>query len=272
MLQRRPQGTALRAACLLTIALLAAGCDRSWDAYNEIQLGKPVPAQSILAEKGAEVEGGWGWDRHIIRRLPVLFGSRKVSVKTDKNGLAIAKTHLVAASINGLFFNVASCHMEQEILIPKAMQSDLAEGKMTQEAFLAWCEKSISNNPSDPRKLVDGHEWEGSTVDRLFVNTQIALGSVESHADGLSFIMKQAPGLFVGLEKKGFDRQFWRKPIFCSTSFRIWNPDGQRIRVESYAGAFNDPLFVVPIIINNITPDSEKEFIHSRDNSTLANE
>jgi len=257
-----------KAALLLTIALLVAGCDRSLDAYNGIPLGKPVPAESILAEEGVEVEGGWAWERQIIRRLPAWYGIRRVSVKTDENGKAIAKHHLTNTAVYGVLFINVSCQTQQESLIPDTMQANLAAGKMTHEELLTWWESVISKPPEDPRDLIDGHTWNPSTVDMiLFAPVVMAISATREPVRYRNSIIKNAPDLLEGLAKKGFDRTFWFLPEVGISSLRIWNPDGKRIRMESYTGLLSDPLFMMPMLLARVY-SSENEVFYTRGNAS----
>jgi hypothetical protein len=258
-----------KVSLLLAITLLAAGCDRAWDAYNEIQLGKPVPAESLLAEKGVNVEGGWAWDRQIIRRLPAMYGIRRISVKTDENGIAIAKHHLTNTAVHGVLFISVSCQTQQESLIPDAIQADIAAGKMTQKKFLTWWKNVLSKPPEDPRDLIDGHTWEPSTVDMiLFAPVAMALSATSEPVGHRNTIINYAPDLLEGLAKKGFDRTFWPRHEVGISSLRIWNPDGKRIRMESYTGLLSDPCFAMPMLLASTCYSSEKEIYYTTGNAS----
>ena len=94
----RPASTHLCA--LAAAALLAAGCDGAWQAYEQIQLGKPIPTGHVLLREGRVEDGGGGRARgtYEYSRWLIVSTLDGVSVFVDASGNVTAKRYVASAA------------------------------------------------------------------------------------------------------------------------------------------------------------------------------
>ena len=72
---------ALLAICAAVVSL--TGCEICWQAYQQIEIGKPLPTEHLLLRKGIAAKPGRGWGRYSVCPLLASYSAEVVSVLVD---------------------------------------------------------------------------------------------------------------------------------------------------------------------------------------------
>jgi hypothetical protein len=261
---------ALRALLTLVAAglsfLFCTGCDRGWQVYQEVELGKPLPEKSPLKLHWTDEDPNRTvaytrtvpdsklhvWNKLGFWPLPWSTSSCKVSALADANGLAIAKSYKAGLGVNYLVVKTPAQRSVAEIRVPESLLKPLAERKALHD----------SDDPeADPLlEYLDEIRAELSfTPDTPPAGMQIA-HIISSYGGFLmAFSMGGAHGALElsigevplkGISEEGFDRTFH---TVKGGSLRVQNLGGGRIRIETNLLRFYDPLDMAAFVYG--TPD-----------------
>lgn len=245
----------------LALAASMAGCDRGWQEFQRVELGKPVPADSLFRPQKPEdpnavpttapsadgpkrvvlVWSDWGtWP------VPMSVGWHAVGVKLDDEGRAIAKSYLACALSNYLLVKaVAMRHvMEQQVpptvlLEPEDEPEDAGivgtEDRRTLRRYILERETYGPSNGDHPDLLEYGR-WLGMSQETAYM-----LGM--SAGSGFFYLNQSIEHLpLKGITRQGYDRTF--RPV-CGGSIRLQNLGQGRIRVEMNLLRIYDPLMLM---------------------------
>jgi hypothetical protein len=100
----------------LLLFLFPPGCQGPWEAYQEIELGKPIPKESFLAEKGVRKGNTTTWMEPI--NIPLFFSGFSWTVTHEQNDIVIRKTYFAFATADWLFFSSGAYRFVHEFTIP----------------------------------------------------------------------------------------------------------------------------------------------------------
>ncbi len=220
-------------AGLVFMALLASasGCDRAWEAYQEIELGRPLAAGSLLAEEGGVKDSVRAWDDYAIVHLPALVKTQALRVVLDDAGNVACKYYLANDFAHWVVFRTAKYRWVMEVQLPKA-----ADGRPAQltviRSHLLDVTKRIDEVWAQPRGNV-------CFLDKLTAGLFFWWGFIQWGHGGEPEMQEIAdvPELLRGVTDADYDRT-WKNPD--GGTCRIRNLGDGRIRIESsYFGVFD---------------------------------
>ena len=108
--------------CLLLACLI--GCQGPWQAFEEIDVGKPVPDKGILRREARKGEFEWAWGDAYGARFPVSAGHSAVRILLDKQGNVVAKEYQAMAAGHWLLFQAAAWRRVFEVKVPEYAWND----------------------------------------------------------------------------------------------------------------------------------------------------
>jgi len=117
----------MRAACWLLV-LLPAGCQGTWEAYEEVRVGRPIPEAGLLSR--AARKGRFEWEWQDIGRLPLppLVAVSSVRTLQDKAGNVVAKQYEATAVGYWLLAQAAAHRSVIETNVPEHAWRDPPPG------------------------------------------------------------------------------------------------------------------------------------------------
>ena len=104
---------------LVSMIMACTGCDRGWQTHEQIELGKPLPADSLLSAEGAAEENAHAWGEIAYVPIPAIAGGLYVCAIVDAQGTVTAKTYKASA-----YGHWAAC---QSAAIRQVMKVDVPE-------------------------------------------------------------------------------------------------------------------------------------------------
>ncbi len=246
---------------LMALTVVMGGCDRGWQEFQRIELGKPMPADSILRPEKADdpnaltttapsaddqkivplVWGDWGtWP------VPMSIGWHVVAARADDEGRVISKSYRADVWSNYLLTKVAAIRRVVEVQVPPSVLLELGEAKKdasyvayvrtedcrTLRSYISNAMCEVPTAEDDPPDLMECWLLGASHVTRYML-----LMSVYQDFEYLDNSIWCLP--LNGLTQQGYDRTF--RPV-CGGSIRLQNLGQGRIRVEMNLLRVYDPL------------------------------
>jgi hypothetical protein len=247
----------------MALAASMGGCDRGWQEFQRVELGKPMPTESILRPQKAEdpnavpatapsadgpkrvplVWGDWGaWP------VPMSVGWHAVGVRADNEGRVIAKSYLACALSNYLLVKVAALRHVVEAQVPPSVLIEPGDepedvgcdGKENCRSLRSYILNAMSEvYPSTNEAYPDVPEFSrclGMSETAFYMLGMSAYGGFYD----LEQSIKRLP--LKGITRQGYDRTF--RPV-CGGSIRLQNLGQGRIRVEMNLLRIYDPLMLM---------------------------
>ena len=232
-------------AGLAAFLVLVSGCDRAWVAYQKIQLGKPLPADNLLAIEGRVEASARAWSDCAIVHVPAVLKSWGLRAIMDDAGNVVGKYYLANDFAHWIVFRTAKYRWVMEVEVP--MQA-------FHEPPAAW-KRALTTRPADASPT--------DVLSYLLAVSELAEAPYPSphrnwcFLDGVTFgifywwgfppwghggepemrELADVPELFSGVTRTGYDREWKNRD---GGTCRIRNLGGHRIRIESsYSGVFD---------------------------------
>ncbi len=137
--QRRPQS---RVALLVTSTLLlCGGCSSKWQAFEEIELGQPLPPDCRMVKQGREVEDGRIWDDVFVWQFPFIVADEAVVVALDADDRAVGKAYRGMALGNWAVAQSAKMRWVAEVL--HRPKTDPNESETWASGYVDNCESVV---------------------------------------------------------------------------------------------------------------------------------
>jgi len=108
--------TTLAVVCL---SVLLTGCRSAWEAYDEIEIGKPVPGDAILRVSGGKGDFEWQWAEADVVAIPVIGAQGWTRVLEDARGNVVAKEYNGVALGHWLVAQTAAWRWVVEFRVPE---------------------------------------------------------------------------------------------------------------------------------------------------------
>ncbi|MHC4985004.1 MAG: hypothetical protein ACYTFO_02485 [Planctomycetota bacterium] len=105
---------------LTCVAIACAGCDRAWEAYQQIELGKPIPADNLLLTDGLAEGHLHTWTQQDHSPFPVAASRLYVAASVDQVGNVTAKTYTKQAGGHWGLLQSAGSREVMEIEVPES--------------------------------------------------------------------------------------------------------------------------------------------------------
>ncbi len=110
--------------CIVGLALLVGGCQGPWEAFEEIQIGKLVPVDSIfgqkqkagLVKKCDDTEEYW---LESSRLIPFCANKSLVMVDCDKEGVVKAKAYSAVSTTDLVITHITAIRWVSEMTVPR---------------------------------------------------------------------------------------------------------------------------------------------------------
>jgi hypothetical protein len=254
---------------VLCALVACVGCDPAWDAYQQIELGKPLSADSLLLTEG-KTDGPvhiWGEQDRIL--VPVVVGILGVNAIVDVEGNVAGKGYVAQAYGHWGVCQSAAIRRVFEIEVPQyAYHNPPAEGldesqdiiwpthvtpegtvELTEEDVLdiaLWDAKAPTNvleylifarrHLSDSGPIKDD-QWDGIPLFSLLMYTG---GQMHDFSE-----LQRYGQQLTGMTEDGFDWTY-RNPY--GYTLRIQNLGDRRFRVEEKYFRVFDPFLIIPYI------------------------
>ncbi len=242
---------------IASMALTAAmgGCDRGWQEFQRVELGKPMPADSLLRPENAEdsnavsstdgpagelVWGDWGaWP------VPMSIGWHVVGAREDDEGRVTAKSYRAELWSNYLLVTVPAMRRVVELQVPPRVL--LEPTNEEEDGYLVGTENCrtlrgyILNAMNEVDPAPDWCEQDTDQFLTVLSGVNYMTGMITAGAyNGLEQSIQHLP--LKGITQEGYDRTF--RPV-CGGSIRFQNLGQGRIRVEINLLRLYDPLALV---------------------------
>ena len=234
---------------LLCCIALAVGCDKAWQAYKDIEVGSPVPAENLLSREGQTEGSVIAWDEMAIVNLPAIGGSLSLRVVTDDAGNVVAKQYDAGAFGHWLLCQTVAVRHVIEAQVPEEAFHDPPAGGLSSEWLLRPPPRKCTNvaeylifiNCQGGR--VRGKEMKEPTgLDQITQNLLFGLGMYSYGKAPVLPDLGEIAGVFDGVTKDGFDRRYTNA---YGGTCRIQNLGDRRIRIESKYFRIFDPLMLL---------------------------
>ena len=120
---RHPQKLIAAAGIALLLAV-GVGCEGGWQAYQQIEIGEPLPKGHLLLREGMAAKRGRGWGRYSACPLLASYSAEVVSILVDGSGTVKAKLYHASALGHWGVLMAAETHTIVEISVPEAVYRD----------------------------------------------------------------------------------------------------------------------------------------------------
>ncbi len=114
------------ACCLL--ASLPAGCRSPWEAFQQIEIGKPVPEDAIIRTSARRGRFEWVLEEADLLKLPAIWATGSVRVIEDGRGNVAAKEYEAMALGHWLVAQTAAWRWVVEFQVPEHAWRDPPRG------------------------------------------------------------------------------------------------------------------------------------------------
>ena len=250
---------------LACVAATCAGCDRAWEAYQQIELGQPIPADSLLMVEGERIDDVQAWGEVDVVPFPAIVGVLGVGAKLDEQGRVVAKLYGADALGHWTICQTAARRWTMEVEVPAEVYRDPPPEGLS----AAWAAPELSETATNAleylmlvqRYCAKRTEQRGGDAPEVEVFPRGAFFSLVMYLSGrdaasLTSLTDQAPHL-AGMTRDGFD---WTYHDPYGGRVRIRNLGNRRFRIEGkYFGLF-DPLMLIPLLENMMQEDSGPRF------------
>jgi len=242
----------------MALAASMGGCDRGWQEFQRVELGKPVPADSILRPQKAKdpnavpttapssdgpkrvllVWSDWGpWP------VPMSLGWHAVGVKADSEGRVIAKSYRAELWSSYGLVVVPVMRLVMELQVPSSVPLEPGNheeavsivGTATRRTLRSYIINALHEMDQGPESGEQSHPSQ-FLVWLSGVNYMTGM-SAYGGVDGLKRSIGNLP--LKGITRQGYDRTF--SPV-CGGSIRLQNLGQGRIRVEMNFLRLYDPM------------------------------
>ena len=269
-------------AILACVAAACAGCDRAWEAYQQIELGQPIPADNLLMTDGWAVEGqvrAWGDAGYVP--FPAIGSGLGVRAVVDAEGDVTAKSYIAQAFGHWLICQSVALRTAMEVNVPEEIFHDPPAGGLSyrwrmnfdtmvspagrvQLTPAARDDEYALEPAEDPtnvlaylilvREHCSGHSYDDPAepvpdeppfVQRMLSGVFFSLGMFTGgRMDEFSQLAQYAPQL-VRITEEGFN---WTYRNSYGYELRIRNLGGRRFRVEEKFFRVFDPFMLIPTL------------------------
>jgi hypothetical protein len=247
----------------LALAAAVGGCDRGWQEFQRVELGKPMPADSLLRpEKNKDPNGvpstapstdgpktvllvwsDWGaWP------VPMSTGWHVVAVRADDEGRAIAKSYCAELWSNYLLVTVPAMRRVVELQVPPRVLLEPTDEEVDEYRVGTENCRTLRSYILNAMHEVDPGSafWlRPPPLLLAFLSGVNYMTFTFAHGGfygfyGLEGSIKDLP--MEGITRQGYDRTFSPE---VGGSIRIQNLGQGRIRVEMNLLRIYDPLALV---------------------------
>jgi hypothetical protein len=229
-------------ACGLTAS---AGCDRAWQAFEQIELGEPLPDDNLLSAEGCVVGRVRVWQDYLVVHIPGAMKGWSLRAVADDSGNIVGKHYLANDFAHLLVFRTATWRWVMEVQVPaEAFHDPPAEWVLTRDPlstepppanvleYLVMVNALAEAKHAKPRRQAWFLDYMTSGLFTWFGFVLWDHGG-EPEMEELA----RRPWLFAGVTGDGYDRQ-WQNAD--GGTCRIQNLGDRRIRIESdYSGIFD---------------------------------
>jgi len=225
-----------------------AGCDRAWQAYEQIELGRPLPADGLPENMIPANKGNYAWHEDTVLLIPAITAGNGV-VAIVEDGVVVSKVYSSSGFGFWLLCQSIAKRWVMEIEVPEHLYvSPPVEGLVEQ-----WGYNYYRLTPTNALEYLIRNFEEHSTASRdarrpgkdeqmrwSFVSYEAGMFSYEKDPPPEK-LWNQTASL-VGMTQEGFD---WTYHDPFGGTLRVQNLGHRRFRLESkYFGLF-DPLMLL---------------------------
>ena len=241
----------------LALAAAMGGCDRGWQEFQRVELGKPMPTDTMLGPQKAKDPNAVPttapstdspkllvWSDLGAWPMPMSVGWHAVGVRLDDEGRATAKSYRAEIWSNYLLVVTPAMRRVVELQVPQRVLLEPTDGEV--EGYLVGTEncrtlRGYIFNASHEVGSYPVFEQPGSRILGFLSGGNFVTGMMAAGAyDSLETSIKHLP--LKGITQQGYDRTFRPVP---GGSIRLQNLGQGRIRVEMNLLRIYDPLALV---------------------------
>lgn len=230
------------------VAVTATGCDRGWEMYEQVRLGRPVPEDLPLSVVGSGAQGPdatpdpkrerkLGWHDVGVCPLPPSMGGHGVGVWVDREGRVLGKSYQATvfsnygAAVVAAMRHVAEVRLPASVLAAPDGTGQAPEGKSepTLRSLLSATVHQATHRPV----------WTANTwILRLCGANLYSSYSMASSMHHLEVSVAHLP-LHEAAAIEGYDRTF---NVVPGGSIRVRNLGDRRFQVDINLCRIYDPL------------------------------
>ena len=241
----------------LALAAAMGGCDRGWQEFQRVELGKPMPTDTMLGPQKAKDPNAVPttapstdspkllvWSDLGAWPMPMSVGWHAVGVRLDDEGRATAKSYRAEIWSNYLLVVTPAMRRVVELQVPQRVLLEPTDGEV--EGYLVGTEncrtlRGYIFNASHEVGSYPVFEQPGSRILAFLSGGNFVTGMMAAGAyDSLETSIKRLP--LKGITRQGYDCTFCPVP---GGSIRLQNLGQGRIRVELNLLRIYDPLALV---------------------------
>ena len=249
----------LRMRMLIASMALAAsmgGCDRGWQEFQRIELGQPMPADSLLQPEKVEdpnavrsTDGpgqeGFVWGDYGAWPVPMSVGWHAVAARTDDDGRVTAKSYNAGLWSNYLLVTVPAMRRVVELQVPPSVLLEPTDEE--EDGYRVGTENCrtlrgyIINAMHEVDLYTDFYDQPGfqclsALAGANFVTYMMVAGAYSDLERSIEHLPLK------GITRQGYDRTFF--PV-CGGRIRMQNLGQGRIRVEMNLLHVYSPLIIM---------------------------
>jgi len=115
---------AIRLIPLFGCIIFLGGCQGTWEAFAELQVGEPIPPDSIFAKAKKSDESGKLWHEFSML-FPICANSSSIYVDQDENGIIKTKSYSALSTTDLVLFQMTGVRFVIERPVPKLDEKGL---------------------------------------------------------------------------------------------------------------------------------------------------
>jgi len=115
---------AIRLIPLFGCIIFLGGCQGTWEAFAELQVGEPIPPDSIFAKAKKSDESGKLWHEFSML-FPICANSSSIYVDQDENGIIKTKSYSALSTTDLVLFQISGVRFVIERPVPKLDEKGL---------------------------------------------------------------------------------------------------------------------------------------------------
>lgn len=202
---------------LLLLLLISTGCPGPWEAYQEIELGKPIPDDSIIVKKGVLDGHNAGiWEFNMLP-FPA-FAGYSWATSYEVEGKTIKKEYLAMAYGDWIFFQTGRIRIVTECLLPSSVQDPVKDWQYSDGVSKdTWSEfhnaaEYLFHSPSN--ESIDFDSALNYEPTEIFPLTFMILHPINvkitymGHAEMVFFLNNTGGNMLAGLSHEGFELHY----------------------------------------------------------------
>lgn len=227
----------------MALTAVMGGCDRGWQEFQRIELGKPMPADSLLRLEKAEDPNRvlLVWSDLGVWPVPMSVGWHVVGARLNPEGRVIAKSYRAKLWSSYLLVTVPAMRQVVELQVPpKVLLEPTGEEEDVRFVGTENCQtlRSYIFNAMDEVGLEIACGEQTVAPCLVWLSGANYMTGMLTHGAYCDLRRSVARLPLTGITQEGYDRTF--RPV-CGGSIRFQNLGQGRIRVEMNLLRLYDP-------------------------------